>query len=120
MIVRHYDKDHPDLLEFRKRAIIECGGTEDLVHYRGYHSNFLNICKGHRKEDIYRFTDEKWHRTTFDFIDCHYADDNTITNISGAIRYNNWMRGGVYHFGLREYSKKYPSVLFQPDGHLSK
>jgi hypothetical protein len=72
-----------------------------------------------RIEEIYRFTEEKWSRTAFDFIDCHYAPDGKITNIAGAKQYGCWMRGAIYHFGLKKYCLAYPSILFQPNGQLN-
>lgn len=120
MMKRIFDKHHPDLIEFRERAIIECGGTKEHLTYTGYHSKFMQMLDVKRKEDIYRFTDEKWNRTEFDHIDCHYADDGKITSISGALQYGQWMRGGIYHFALKEYTKKYPSRLFWKQGHLER
>lgn len=120
MLVRIFDKNHPDLTTFRQKAIEECGGHVSHLTLTGSYSNITTLLKeygAHRIEDIYRFTDEKWNRTGFDFIDAHYSN-GVITNIAGAKQYGLWMRGAIYHFGLREYSKKHPSVLFQPNGQL--
>lgn len=117
------DLNNADLAEFRKRAIIECGGSDEHLHYKGYHSKFMEILDKNnvkRKEDIYRFTDEKWYRTKFDHIDTFYAADGKITSISGVIEYNNWVRTAVYQFALREYSKEYPSRYFWKGGFLER
>ena len=119
---RIHQIDHPDLTEFRKKAIEECGGSADMVHYKGSHKNFMLMLeqKGiERKEDIYRFTDEKWFRTKFDHIDCHYVEDK-ISCISGVVDVDGWMKTAVYHFNLREYSRKYPSRLFWKGGFLDR
>lgn len=120
--VRIHQLDYPDLLEFRKRAVIECSGTEDMIYYRGYHSRFKKLCEElnvSRIEDIYRFTDEKWFSTKFDHIDCHYVDDK-ISCISGVVDVNGWMKAAVYHFNLREYAKTHPSRLFWKGGFLDR
>lgn len=115
---RIHQLDHPDLTEFRERAIKECGG-EGLRPFRGYHSEFKKLAPETRQEDIYRFTDEKWYRTHFDHIDCHYVDDK-ISCISGVVDCNGWMKAAVYHFNLREYAKTYPSRLFWKGGFLDR
>jgi hypothetical protein len=122
-IERIYDKYHSDLYKFRMSAIHECGGASKHIMMQSSHKNIIKVLKEHgvhRIEDIYRFTESKWQTTEFNFIDAHYADDGNITNISGAKHYNNWLRGGIYHFGLKAYSKQYPSILFQPNGHLQR
>jgi hypothetical protein len=122
-IKRIYNKNYNDLYKFRISAIEECGGNAKHVIMQSSHKNIIKVLKEygvHRIEDIYRFTNSKWQTTDFDFIDAHYAEDGNITNISGAKQYNNWLRGGIYHFGLKAYSKQYPSVLFQNNGHLQR
>jgi len=122
-IKRIYDKYDNDLYKFRISAIVECGGAPKHVKMTSHYDNVYKVLSDHgvkRIEDVYRFTDGKWKNTDFDFIDAHYSDDGCITNISGAKQYKNWMRGAIYHFGLKAYSSKYPSVLFQPDGHLDR
>ena len=122
-IKRIYNKDHDDLYKFRISAIKECGGDAKHVMMSTPYPNIVNVLTAygaHRIEDIYRFTNSKWQTTDFDFIDAHYAEDGNITNISGAKQYNNWLRGGIYHFGLKAYSKQYPSILFQNLGHLQR
>jgi hypothetical protein len=122
-IKRILNKDAPDLFNFRIAAIEECGGAAKHVMMSTSYNNIYKVLSEYgasRIEDIYRFTESKWSQTKFDFIDAHYAEDGNITNISGALKYNNWIRGGIYHFGLRKYSKQYPSILFQTNGHLQR
>lgn len=122
-IKRITDKNSDDLFKFRMAAIEECGGAAKHVMMQSNYKNITRILKDYgatRIEDIYRFTESKWSTTQFDFIDAHYSDNGDITNISGALQYNNWLRIGIYHFGLKKYSSMYPSVLFQPNGHLDR
>ena len=122
-IRRIFNKDDPDLFKFRIAAIEECGGASKHVMMTTPYNNVHKVLSEYgasRIEDIYRFTEGKWSKTNFDFIDAHYAEDGNITNISGSMKYGNWVRGGIYHFGLRKYSKRYPSLLFQPGGHLNR
>lgn len=116
--VRITNLDHPDLTLFRERAIAECGGA-GLRDFKGYHSEFKKIAPLTRQEDIYRFTDEKWYRTEFDHIDCHYVDDK-ISCIAGTVNCNDWMKGAMYHFNLKEYAKTHPSRLFWKGGFLER
>ena len=122
-LVRIFDKNHNDLTKFRISAIEECGGRAEQLTLTGSYKDIINKLEkhgAHRPEDIYRFIDEKWNRTNFDHVDVNYADDGNITNISGALVYNNWMRGAIYHFGLRKYSKQYPTILFRHEGQLGR
>ena len=122
-IKRIYNKNHDDLYKFRISAIEECGGSARHIMMSTPYPNIVKVLNrygANRIEDIYRFTEKKWQTTEFDFIDCHYAADGNITNISGAKKYNKWLRGGIYHFGLKKYSIEYPSILFQPNGHLQR
>jgi hypothetical protein len=120
-IKRIFNKDDLDLFNFRVSAIEECGGKAEHVNINLNYKSTIQILKiagVTRIEDAYRFTAGKWNKTEFDFIDAHYSLTGEITNISGSKQYNQWMRGGMYHFGLRKYSNQYPSVLFQDSGHL--
>lgn len=122
-IKRIYNKNHDDLYKFRISAIEECGGDARHVMMQSSYDNIVKVLNRYgatRTEDIYRFTEGKWNSTEFDFIDCHYANDGNISNISGAKQYNSWLRFGIYHFGLKKYSNQYPSILFQPNGHLQR
>lgn len=112
------DLSHPDLVVFRERAIQECGGGK-LRSFRGYHSDFKMFAPEKRQEDIYRFTDQKWYDTNFDYIDCHYVGDK-ISSISGAIDCNGWMKVAAYHFNLKEYARTHPSRLFWKGGFLER
>lgn len=114
---RVFELYHSGLTEFRKQAIIECGGTEEYLEYS--YEEIMNS-NAHRKEDIWRFANKKWYETNFDHIDCHYDDDGNITCISGAVVVGDWIKGGVYHFGLKKYAKQYPSRLFWKDGLLDR
>lgn len=114
---RIIDKHHPDLTAFRIQSILECGGTEEFLNYD--YKDVMNS-NANRKEDIWRFTNIKWNDTSFDHIDCHYADDVNITCISGAVIIGDWIKGAVYHFGLRKYAKQYPSRLFWDGGFLDR
>jgi len=114
-------KNHIDLYKFRLEAIKECNGKEELINFKGSYQNFIKLTTDNkRREDIYRFTDEKWSRTEFTFVQCHYVDVGIISNISGVKVYNNWIKGAMYHFALQKYSKEYPSVFFSKFGHLSR
>ena len=122
-IKRIYNKNHDDLYKFRISAIEECGGNARHIMMSTPYPNIVKVLNeygANRIEDIYRFTEGKWNSTEFDHIDCHYADDGKITSISGALQYGQWMRGGIYHFALKEYTKKYPSRLFWKQGHLER
>jgi len=115
--LRQFNKHHPDITKFRISAIEECGGNKEYLNYS--YEQVMNS-DAHRKEDIWRFTDIKWNETDFDHIDCHYGEDGNITCISGAVIIGDWIKGAVYHFGLRKYAKQYPSRLFWPDGLLDR
>lgn len=120
MFKRLFDKNDINLYKFRENVIKECGGTSGdvLIDYtlsklKQKYPNNLKI------EDLYRYTNKKWNLTNFDHIDTYWID-NEISCISGAVLYNNWIKGAVYHYNLKKYSVQNRTLFFQDNGMLDR
>lgn len=117
-LVRLYDKEHPDLYQFRIQVIRECGGRAGDISQQGSYSKITRELKTRgldQYEDIYKFSDAKWGSLTFDHIDAIYSGAD-ICCVSGARNYDGWLRFAMMYYGLESHRKVYDSILFKADG----
>lgn len=120
--VRIKQLDHPDLIKFRKAAIVDCGGDESDITLSGGHTAILEELKSRNImeiEEIYRYTNDKWYSTEFESVDAFYVG-NEIVGISGSKMYGNWMRGAMYYYQLKKTRKEHSTLFFRNKGQLPR
>jgi hypothetical protein len=120
MFKRLFTKTDVNLTNFRKAVLQECNADVSDVFCNYTYTVLKEKYQNNLKfEDIYRYTNKKWNSTNFDHIDTYWVD-NEISCISGAVLYNNWIKGAVYHYNLKKYSVQTRTLFFQDNGMLDR
>lgn len=106
----------PRLLEFRKEIFAnDLNLDPNLIIEDKPHKWWLENFDKKIAEDAYKYCDRKWNTIGFDCIEA-IIEDGKIVGISGAKKYNSYLRTSMHLYLLKRVRKKYIGIKYIKDG----